>query len=163
MNKQAPKSRNLKFSTIEDVFADIQGLIDQGYTASGNWNVSQCCTHLANWMRYPVDGFPVPPIWLRPIFWVMKVTMGQSMKRKILAEGFSGGMPTAPESVPAADAKTDQQAFDEFKETADRVLSHQGELIPSPLFGPQDIQMLKTVTLLHAEHHLGYFVKNTDD
>ena len=138
------------------MFDEIERLHGQGYESHGNWNLSQTCGHLANWMRYPVDGFPVPPFWLKPIFWMIKVTVGQSMKRKILAEGFKGGTPTAPESIPAADVQSDREAIDAFRETANRVLAHQGELHPSPLFGPMDLEMLKTVTLLHAEHHLGY-------
>lgn len=151
-----PHKRSLKFASFDDMFADIEALLDRGYQSHGNWNLSQTCVHIANWMRYPVDGFPVPPFYLRPVFWLMKVTIGQSMKRKILAEGFKGGMPTAPESVPVADASTDRQAFDYLRETVQRVTSHQDELLPSPLFGPMDMATLKTVTLLHAEHHLGY-------
>lgn len=153
-----PNKRPLKFQSFDDLFAEIDRLIELGYVSQGNWNLAQTCGHLENWMRYPVDGFPVPPIWLRPIFWMMKVTIGQRMKRKILAEGFKGGVPTAPESVPSLDAQSDQQAASQFRETANRVLAHQGNLNPSPLFGPMDLETLKTVTLLHAEHHLGYLV-----
>ena len=156
MAKEDDKKRNLKFNSFDEMFADMEHLLDCGYTASGNWNLSQTCGHVGNWMSYPVDGFPVPPIFMRPIFWIMKVTVGQSMKRKILAEGFKGGMPTAPESVPAADKNSDSQAVEDLKATVARVSSYSGDLHPSPLFGPMDLETLKKVTLLHAEHHLAY-------
>ncbi|MEL7499232.1 MAG: DUF1569 domain-containing protein [Planctomycetota bacterium] len=148
--------RTLKFQSFDEMFSEIEQLQQGGYVSRGNWNLAQTCGHIGEWMRYPVDGFPVPPFWMRPIFWIMKVTVGQSMKRKILSEGFKGGMPTAPPSVPAADAMTDLDAISQLRETVTRVTSHAGELIPSPLFGPMDMEMLKTVTLLHAAHHLGY-------
>ena len=78
------------------------------------------------------------------------------MKRKILAEGFKGGMPTAPETVPDADSFSDEQGIQKLRETINRLESFQGELIPSPLFGSMDMETLRKVTLLHAAHHLGY-------
>ena len=94
---------------------------------------------------------------MRPIFWLMKYTIAPGMKRKILIEGFSGGMPTDPKTVPKPDAMTDQQAIEELQKIVDRVKSHTGELHASPLFGQTDKQMHETVSKLHAEHHLGYF------
>ena len=86
----------------------------------------------------------------------MKVTVAPGMKRKILAEGFKGGMPTAPQTVPAADSITDQQGVDKLKQTVDRLQAWDKELIPSPLFGPMDKDTQVKVSLLHAEHHFGY-------
>ena len=154
--KKDSQKRFIKFSNFEELFAHIDRLVESGYTSKGNWNLAQTCGHLGNWMRYPVDGFPVPPIYMRPVFWVMKVTVGQSMKKKILAEGFKGGVPTAPESVPKPDEASDREAAEQFRRTVERVRSHSGELKPSPLFGPMDMKTLETVTLLHAEHHMGY-------
>jgi hypothetical protein len=156
MSKNEPQKRLLKFADFEQLNDDIETLLSTGYQANGNWNLAQTLTHIANWMRYPLDGFPKPPIFIQPIFWLMKVTVGGRIKRQILAEGFKGGMPTAPQSVPTADEKSDQEAFEFLKQTIDRVNNHNGDLIPSPLFGPMDKATLVTVTLLHAEHHLGY-------
>ncbi len=156
MAKTEPAKRNLTFENFDDVMADVNSLIASGYVSHGNWNLAQSCGHLAEWVRFPVDGFPKPPLPLRMIFWVMKKTVGPGMKRKILAEGFKGGVPTAPDTVPAADAQTDQEAAQHFQSTFERVISHKGLLHPSPLFGPMDMEMLVKVTLLHAEHHLGY-------
>lgn len=160
MDKPKPDKRNLKFADFEQMFREIDSLNDKGYSSNGNWNLAQTCGHLTEWMRFPVDGFPKQPFFMRVMFWLMKVTVGPGMKRKILANGFSGGMPTAPETVPAVDAKTDAEAIQIFRDTVKRVTAHKGELHPSPLFGPMDMETLKSVTLLHAEHHLGY-LQNT--
>ncbi len=156
MAKTEPAKRELSFGSFDDVMAEIGSLQANGYISNGNWDLSQCCGHLAEWIRYPVDGFPKPPLPIRMIFWVMKKTVGPGMKRKILAEGFKGGLPTAPDSVPAADAQTDEEAVRHLQATIERVTSHNGPLNPSPLFGPMDMEMLVKVSLLHAEHHLGY-------
>jgi hypothetical protein len=154
--KKEPAKRLVKYANFEQLDADVEMLLTKGYRSNGNWNLAQTLTHVANWMSYPLDGFPKPPIFIRPIFWLMKVTVGARMKRQILAEGFKGGMPTAPQSVPEPSEHSDQEAFELLKQTIDRVRNHQGDLLPSPLFGPMDKETLLTVTLLHAEHHLGY-------
>ena len=156
MAKPEPKKRNLKFNSLDEMMADVRSLNENGYVSHGNWTLGQACGHLANWMRYPLDGYPVAPLPIRMIFWVMKKTVVPGMKRKILAEGFKGGMMTAPESVPKQDEMSDQQGVDQLQEAVDRVTAHNGALYPSPLFGEMDKQMHITVTLLHADHHLGY-------
>lgn len=162
MSKSEPQKRTLKYAGFDNLYADIEHLMVTGYRSQGNWNLAQALTHVADWMRYPIDGFPTPPIFLRPVFWLLKVTIGPSMKRKILIEGFSAGIPTAPESVPSADQNTDQEAYDFLRETIQRVNAHQGQFKPSPLFGPMDKELLNTVMLLHAAHHLGYLAPKSD-
>lgn len=78
------------------------------------------------------------------------------MKRKILAEGFKGGMMTAPETVAKAEEVSDQQGIEKLQEIVDRLKDHNGDLYESPLFGPMDKAMAVKVSLLHAEHHFGY-------
>lgn len=156
MAKPEPKKRDLKFADFDALIREIELLRDGGYHCNGNWNLAQTCGHVADWMRYPIDDFPVPPFFMKPIFWMMKVTVGPGMKRNIMANGFKGGMPTAPQSVPEADAMTDAQAVENLQKTIERVKAHGGDFLPSPLFGPMDKETLLKVTLLHAEHHLGY-------
>jgi len=156
MAKPEPQKRQLSFKSMDEMLAEVRSLLEKGYTSNGNWTLAQVCGHLSDWMRFPLDGFPKPPLPLRMIFWVMKKTIAPGMKRKILAEGFKSGMPTAPETVPKPDAMTDQQAVELLQQTVDRTQAYQGELIPSPLFGPMDRETLQKVGLLHAEHHLGY-------
>jgi len=156
MGKAAPVKRSLKFENTEAMLGEAKSLLETGYQSHGNWTLGQTCGHIANWMQYPLDGFPRPPIPLRLILWAVKHTFGPGMKRKILAEGFSGGSPTAPQAVPAADQISDQQGFEKLQQAVDRLTAYDGPILPSPLFGPMDKSTLLKITLLHAEHHLGY-------
>jgi hypothetical protein len=156
MAKTEPKKRKLKFSSLDDMMAEVRSLKQNGYLSNGNWTLGQCCGHIAAWMSYPLDGFPVPPLAVRMMFWVMKKTVVPGMKRKILAEGFKGGTMTAPESVPKQDETSDQMGIEQLQKAVDRVNAHEGSLHPSPLFGEMDKAMHIKVSLLHAEHHLGY-------
>jgi len=157
MAKPEPKKRKLKFDNLDAIMTEVRSLHENGYVSNGNWTLAQCCGHLSEWMRYPLDGFPVPPLPIRMIFWVMKKTIAPGMKRKILAEGFSGGQMTAPESVPKPDEMSDAESIEKLQLTIDRAKqAKDDELLASPLFGEQDKELYTKVTLLHAEHHLGY-------
>ena len=156
MAEDSSNRRDLSFKDVNEMLAEVRSLQSTGYESMGNWNLGQAASHIADWMRYPLDGFPKPPLVLRPIFWFVKVTMASGMKKKILAEGFKPGMPTAPQSVPSADAVSDEQGIAKLQESVDRVMAHDGEFLSSPLFGPTGKDTLIQVTLLHAAHHLGY-------
>jgi hypothetical protein len=156
MSKPEPKKRQLHFNDFDEMMVEVRSLNENGYVSHGNWTLAQACGHLTMWMGFPIEGFPKQPLLMRMIFGVMKYTIAPGMKRKILANGFKGGMPTAPETVPKPDAITDQQAVEQLQQMVDRAKAHTGELFPSPLFGPQDMEMYTKVNLLHAEHHLGY-------
>ena len=156
MAKSEPKKRELKFNSLDEMIAEVHALSDNGYTSHGNWTLGQTCGHLANWARFPLDGFPKQGPILGAMFWVMKHTIAPSMSRKILANGFKGGMPTDPKTVPKADQVSDEEGVEQLEQIVNRVKTHTGEFHPSPLFGPMDKEIHTKVTLLHAEHHLGY-------
>ncbi len=162
MAKSEPEKRALKFDNFDAMLAEVETLKNGGYTSNGNWTLGQACGHLADWMRFPMDGFPKPPLPMRAVFWMMKITVAPGMKRKILAEGFKGGLPTAPETVPDAKSFSDEEGIAQLREAVQRLSAWDKELIPSPLFGPMDKEMQTRVSLLHAEHHLGYLEPKGD-
>ncbi len=161
MAKTEPKKRRVKFNNLDELMIEVHCLQQHGYLSNGNWSLGQVCGHVAEWLRFPMDGFPKAPIFMRPIFWVMRHTVAPGMKQKILAEGFKGGLPTAPETVPKADELSDQQGVDQLQQVVERAKTFAGDLHPSPLFGPMDRDTWLKVSLLHAEHHLGYLEPKT--
>jgi Protein of unknown function (DUF1569) len=150
--------RKLKFDSLNDVGPEVQRLATVGYSKVGKWDLAQACGHLDNWMTYSMDGYPKANILVRGILAAMRVTMGKRMLRKILANGFSDGGPTMPDSVPAAGASTDQGAADHLCSTLQRLIKHSGKIHPSPLFGSLDRPTMLKMHLLHCEHHLGFLI-----
>ncbi len=53
--------RQLRFNDLDEVVRDAETLLAKGYQKAGNWDLAQCCKHLAEWMRFPVEGFPKAP------------------------------------------------------------------------------------------------------
>jgi len=149
--------RAIHFATLDDIVAEVYRLQQVGYRSKGNWTLGQTCYHLAEWARFPMDGFPHPPLFIRMRFGMLRMT-GQTerMKRNILATGFQAGTPTSPETVPQPGLVSDEAGIQKLCEVIDRMKAWQGSLHSSPLFGAMDREVWMKVTLLHGEHHLGF-------
>lgn len=150
--------RELRFDTLDDVVRDAEALLAKGYDKVGNWSLAQCCGHLANWFRYQLDGFPPAPLVLRPVFWLVRNTVGPGMGRKMLAGGkMKPGMPTIPQSVvqPGAD---DAVGVAELRETIRRWQGYNGPLHSSPLFGGNNKDNWLKGHLIHCAHHLSFLI-----
>lgn len=151
--------RPLKFDRLSDVVADAESLQARGYQKAGQWDLAQVCNHLAEWMRYPIDGFPPAPFPVRVVLWTMRKTMGKRMLKGILENGFKPGGPTAPQSVqqPGGDEKA---AISKLRDAVARFESYAGPLHPSPLFGDLDKETATKLQLAHCAHHLSFLVPN---
>src|SRR3954452_11842982 len=97
-----PTRRELRFASFDEVVADAENLLAKGYDRAGNWDLAQVCGHLAEWMRFPLDGFPKLPLFLRPLFWLFRNTVGRAKRLKYTAEGMPSGKPTMPQTVCAS-------------------------------------------------------------
>ena len=150
--------RDLKFDGLDQVIEDANRLLKQGYEQAGNWNLSQACGHLNDWMRFSMDGYPKPPLPIRAMLWMMKVTSGKRQFASVLKNGFREGLPTMPESVPLADATEDAEAVSQLTDTINRLKTHQGPLHPSPLYGDLTHDQVVQLQLVHCAHHLRYLL-----
>jgi hypothetical protein len=149
--------RKLSFASLDEVVRDAENLLARGYDRAGNWDLAQGCSHLAEWMRFPMDGFPKLPLLLRPMFWIVRTTVGSKIRRKILAEGFSAGGRTMPQTVPPPGGD-DAAAVAKLKEVAERFQAYPGVIHPSPLFGAMTKDEALQLQLKHCEHHLSFLV-----
>jgi hypothetical protein len=153
--------RELSFATLDDVVRDAETLLAKGYDRVGKWDLAQCCGHLAAWFRYQLDGFPKPPLVLRPVFWLVRNTAGKWMARKMLTGGtMKEGMQTIPQSVPAPGGDA-AAAVADLRATIERWKAHTGELYPSPLFGSMPRDQWVKGHLIHCAHHLSFLRPRT--
>jgi hypothetical protein len=149
--------RPLKFERLFDVVADAESLHARGHDKAGQWDLAQVCNHLAEWMRYPIDGFPPAPFPVRVILWTMRKTAGKRMLRSILENGFKPGGPTVPASV-SASGGDESAAVAKLRDAVARFENHSGPLHPSPLFGDLDKATATKLQLVHCAHHLSFLV-----
>ena len=88
----AIERRKLTFASLDEVVADAENLLAKGYEKAGNWDLAQVCGHLAEWMRFPSTGSRSRRSCIRPMLWLMRVTVGKTMLREDPARtGFTPG------------------------------------------------------------------------
>jgi hypothetical protein len=153
-----PVRRALKFESLDEVVRDAEHLLAVGYDRAGNWDLAQVCTHLAEWMRFPIDGFPKPPLPIRALLWVARHTIGKAKFRQYLERRtMPAGTPTMPQTVvaPGGDAAA---AVATLRRAAERFKAHTGAIHPSPLFGAMDKDEATRLQLVHCAHHLSFLV-----
>lgn len=153
-----PPRRKLTFATLDEAVADAENLLAKGYVRAGNWDLAQVCFHLAEWLRYPVEGFPQTPLLLRPLMWLMRNTIAGPALRKALEKGeMPAGQPTLTQSVvpPGGDPGA---AVAKLKEAVERFKAFPGPYRPSPLLGVLDHETGHGVQRLHCAHHLSFLI-----
>ena len=118
------EKRKLEFDGLTSALAEAERLLDSGYQAAGNWNFSQCCGHLNEWLRYPMDGFPKSNPAMNALMWILRSTIGKKQLQSVLEDGFKANLPTMPATVPAPDAIDDQAALATLKSTVERFMQY---------------------------------------
>ena len=156
-----PQRRQLQFNALDEIVPDAENLLAKGYAKAGNWDLAQVCGHLAEWLRFPVEGFPKAPAPIRAVFWVMRKTIG---RRKLLTyiteRSFPAGKPTMPETVmpPGGDPR---EAMEKLRKGVETLKAYTGTIVPSPLFGAMTKDEAVRMQLVHAAHHLSFLVPKT--
>ncbi|MEQ1826076.1 MAG: DUF1569 domain-containing protein [Pirellula sp.] len=152
--------RELRFAKLADISSDIDQLLTKGYQRTGKWDLSQICEHLADWMIFPIDGFPKAPLFVACILGVMRVTLGKSLFKKFVRDQrMSVNQPTDPATVHNS-TQDSQASIDRLRKAIDRLASHRGPIHPSPLFGKMNYDELVSLQLAHCAHHLSFLVPN---
>ena len=150
--------RRLRFATLDSVVREVERLRDEGYTKAGRWDLSQVCEHLADWMTYPLDGFPPLPLSARIFLAATRAVQGKKLLGQIIAtQSMPADQPTISESVHPAGGD-ERASVTRLISAIERLTEHRGTIHPSPLFGPLSRQELITLQLAHCLHHLNYLI-----
>ncbi len=149
--------RELRFSQLSEITAELKRLLNDGYEQTGDWNLAQTCLHLNEWMKFPMDGFPRPPFFARIMLSTLKMTRGKSILSNILeSKSMAAGGPTMPDTVFEVNGKSDGEAVQELSFSIERLEKHRGRIHDSPLFGEMDKDTLEQLQLVHCAHHLSF-------
>jgi hypothetical protein len=144
----------LRFNDLQEILDDLDRLAQSGAVGTKNWDLSQICEHLADWMTFPMDGFPKSPLVVSLIVGLLRVTRGRALLRKMISEQrMPYNQPTIPQTVhkPAADSLP---SVERLRKAIHRLQEHQGFIHPSPLFGAMTYDELVALQLAHCAHHL---------
>ncbi len=156
MTTVAPSRRELRFDTLDDARRDVRHLLAVGYDKVGNWSLGQACYHLAVWVRYPIDGFPALPLWQQPLAWAIRNTVAPGYTRRVLASGkVPSGIPAPLNTAPPASV-ADPEGVTQYEAQLDRLGDYRGVPHRSPLLGQLSNAEMKTLSCVHAAHHLSF-------
>jgi Protein of unknown function (DUF1569) len=153
--------RKLRFNSIADVISELDQLAElekKGLLrTSGNWTAGQIMAHLAAWIEYGYDGYPIksPPWFIR---WFLRLRLPKmlesGMPRGVKIPGIPGG------TIGADDIPTDQ-GIARLRKAFQRLEAREEVAHDSPAFGKMSHDDRIRLNLRHAELHLGYILAST--
>ncbi len=153
--------RKLNLTNLDEAINEAKRLLAHGYSAGGKWNLAQVCEHCSDWMAFPLDGYPKVNFPINVMLWLMKITIGKSMRNKILTErAFKPGGPTMPQTVKLPHDVSDAEAVGRFVATVERFKQFKGEMHASPLFGKMTNAEHLQLQVIHTQHHLRFLTPN---
>lgn len=155
MSKPQAKSerRTLRFESLDDILADAERAVTEGYRTIAEWTLGQQLRHIAILMNASIDGFrfnvPLPMQWFVRLF----------MKRRMLERGLPSGIKLKGDvrRMLYPHECTDQEGLDELR-TAIHRLKTETQREPSPIFGPLDREQWRQFHCRHAELHLSFAI-----
>ena len=155
----APRSaerRALHFQTIDDllqeidriVAADLAGQID----SLGTWTPGQIFGHLAAWIEYGYEGYP-----MKPLPWLFRLLLRRRLK-KYFRRGMPSGVriPGVKEGTYGTEDLPTEQAAERLRSALGRLGRHEPVKYDSPAFGAMSDDERIRLNLMHAELHLSF-------
>ncbi len=149
--------RELHFATIDDCISDVQRIMaadrEGRLTTIGNWSPGQIPSHLAAWIEYGYEGYPVKPLPRLVRFFFMKPKL-----RHILAKGMGPGIsiPGVAGGTTGADEVPVREAGPRLIAALNRLASDDPAKYPSPAFGDMTNEDRRRLMLRHAEMHMSF-------
>lgn len=148
--------RKLSFDTISQVQAEIDRILQAHQSgtlvAMGNWTPGQIMAHVAAWIEYGYQGYPMaaPPVFLR---WLLRM-----MGKRYLSNGMPAGVriPGVRAGTFGADDMPLEQAHQRLTDALWRLERDHHCPYDSPAFGPLCHEDRIRLNLRHAELHLGF-------
>ncbi len=150
------KRRSIRYNSLDELLGDARRLVraeEQGrLTLTGNWTLGQIFGHLAAWMSYPYDGFPIGKA---P--WFVRLFVGMQ-KKKFLTKGLPAGVriPGTPDGTFAVERLTTAEGMRRLETAVARIRTGAAPTHPSPVFGPMTHEEVVQGNLRHAELHMSF-------
>lgn len=155
LNTKTVTRRQLKFESIDQVLADVDQIAGAARAGAlkqlGNWTPGQVMAHLAAWIEYGYDGYPVKTPWfIRMILkFALPGILKNGMKPGVKIPGVSGG------TTGQIDQPLDEAA-ERLKKAFMRLKNGEQCTFDSPAFGAMSHDDRIRLNLRHAELHLSF-------
>ncbi len=155
---QPPSRRQMAFTDLKQVVEDVRSLQTCGYTQCGNWNLGQCCNHLAIAMEMSIDGFPAtipPPISTVSHWMFFNLSWMPSLVGKFRFPTF----PSAAQPTPV----DDDVGVDRLVAAVGRISDSDAVFRRNPFLGRMTQNEWIAFHAYHANRHLSFLVPAPPD
>ncbi|MBI5758400.1 MAG: DUF1569 domain-containing protein [Planctomycetales bacterium] len=147
--------RAVRYADLSEFMEDVEHFASSEHRTLGNWTYAQILQHLADAIRFSLDGFPetVKAPWYARVF--IAPLMKNSLLTKTMKPGFT--LPKgAAELIPSADIDL-HTALHNLRRSVSR-LEHETPSKPHPFLGSLASQEWDSLTLRHSELHMSFVV-----
>jgi hypothetical protein len=147
--------RKLRFDSVAALLAEVDRIeaADASGTLrrSGNWTAGQTFGHLAAWIDYGYDGYPMKVPWFVRFF----------IRRKLptyLRDGMRAGVriPRTSDGTFGTERLSTEEGAKRLRAALKRLADRAPPRFESPAFGPMSFDDRVALNLRHAELHLGF-------
>ena len=148
--------RELHFGSVDDCLEELVRIReadkDGSLLATGDWSPGQILSHVANWINYAYDGFPVrrAPFFVR---WILRFQLPKMLRGQMPA---GVRIPGVQEGTVGMDEMATPEAVEMLVKALNRLESDEPALHESPAFGRMSHADRILLNLRHAELHLGF-------
>ena len=147
--------RAVRYATIQELLTDIDRIVASEKAGTlrraGNWTAGQAFGHLATWINYAWEGYPIRPPWFVRLFIRLK-------KKSYLRDGMPAGVRIP--GVEGGTKGTETLSLDEgtarLRKALQRLESGEPATFDSPAWGKSSHAEQVQITLRHAELHLSF-------
>ena len=147
--------RQLRYESIDDLLLDIERLIAAEKSGTlrttGNWTAGQVLGHIATWIEYGYEGYPMRVPWFIRFFLRKK-------KAKYLRDGMVPGVriPGTVDGTFGTALMTTEEGAARLRRAAQRLQDGEPAKFDSPAFGPMPHDERVAFNLRHAELHMSF-------
>jgi hypothetical protein len=144
--------RPLKFDSLDDILADLEGLARSREIRSlGNWSAGQNLRHVATVMNKSIDGFD------NQMPGVVRFLLRLAMKRRFLTQPMSAGfrLPTKAKAELVPGPTSQDEGIEALRQAIKR-LQTETHRAPNAVLGPLTSEEWNQLHCRHAELHLSF-------
>ena len=148
--------RKLRFGSIDNCTAEVGRICvanEKGsLRSSGNWTPGQIMAHVASWIEYGYDGYPIgaPPFFIR---WILRLRLRQTLRN-----GIPRGVriPGVKDGTVGMEDMATPKAVERLLNALKRLQEREDAKFDSPAFGRMSHDDRIQLNLRHAELHMGF-------
>lgn len=148
--------RTLHFATIDELLAEIDRVVEADKSGTlrtvGAWTPGQILGHVAAWIEYGYQGYP-----MKPVPWFVRFILRRQLK-KYMKRGMPTGVriPRVPDGTYGIDEMPTEQAAEQLRIALGKLQRREPAKFDSPAFGAMSEEDRVRLNLMHAALHLSF-------